>query len=357
MNRDAYFSIKGYTQHFNQYIKAALNTEKVPSSQILMEGNEDMELENAVVQVKYHERQDYFPCTVKKAVQYLYDGYDKKGSKKAILLCYFKNKQPFDQQFTSEEILQNFKITGFVQEKLDMFSRNFILRFDSNFGETYSSIILKIKETFLCESEEEARICYSSIFTLCLDKVNNNPKGREQERYITFEEIYQQCPNNRKLVDLLIEKINSGEDVSPNFKAQIKILPQKAKAYFFDKLEESEQGRNFIQDSEMEEISGKLEKLFISNDLKRQYYYSLINLISPIYTDGRGIDTHTRLQQLFRIDGDLEDEFIKRLKEDDLLEIKEGICIIRNGKMANGWLATMVGDGFISIEDLIQLFE
>jgi hypothetical protein len=69
------------------------------------------------------------------------------------------------------------------------------------------------------------------------------------------------------------------------------------------------------------------------------------------------MDTHTRLQKLFRINEDLEDKFIKRLEKDDLLEISEGICIIKNIKMAKSCLAEMVGDGFISIEDLIQLFE
>jgi len=259
LNRDAFYPIQSFTYQFNQSIESVLKTEHNPNTQVLLEAREDIELEDAVIQVKYHEKRDYSPSEVKRAVQLLYDGYSEENSKKAILLCHFKNKTPGDVQFTSEEILQNFKIINFTQQKLDMFSKNFILRFDTNFEENYGSIIEKIKDIFLCESSEEAEICYSWILTRCLYKIINNPAGHENERYITFEEIYENCPNNKKTADTLLEKINSGEDVTENLKAQIEVLRQKAKTYFFSKLRESEQGMTFIQDSEMEKISDKLE--------------------------------------------------------------------------------------------------
>ena len=120
MNRDAFYPIQSFTYQFNQSIESVLKTEHNPNTQVLLEAREDIELEDAVIQVKYHEKRDYSPSEVKRAVQLLYDGYSEENSKKAILLCYYKNKTPGDVQFTSEEILQNFKIINFTQQKLDM---------------------------------------------------------------------------------------------------------------------------------------------------------------------------------------------------------------------------------------------
>lgn len=355
MGTNAYYPIKGFVSQFNETILEVLQHIDNREEKICFENKEDIDTSKYVIQVKYHESQEYTPSSLREPIQKLYDDFNpEEDSRARILLVHFKNREEGETHFTTEEILKTFKININEDDtKLEKFCSNFGLNFISNFDNRYQIVINKIIESLVC-NQEEAEQYYSIILNIILFKVIKNPLGHERERYITFNEILDKLPNNNlSKIEKIIKNIDENVEIVD---MEINSLPDNAKSYFFSLLSDTETRLKFLEHHKIEEIANKFERAFISNKLKKKYYYAVINIISPVFVDRRDVQIHERLQQLFRITENLEESFIKELEAQELLKIDEGICIIEDKQQAQAWLELLIEGEYLTIDDLFELF-
>lgn len=107
----------------------------------------------------------------------------------------------------------------------------------------------------------------------------------------------------------------------------------------------------------IEDTKQKLKVLFIDMDLKYKYYYPFIDLLEPFYLGGRGSEERKKLRQLFDITQDNESDFIKSMKQDNLIKIVGGdLCLINDLKKARNLQDEIINKNAIDLEAIIKIF-
>lgn len=103
-------------------------------------------------------------------------------------------------------------------------------------------------------------------------------------------------------------------------------------------------------------IRTKLQPILIDDDMKYKFYFPLISLIEPFYTDERSADQRVKLQAIFSINEVKEGEFMQRMVAEKLIKITGNLCVVVDEKRSQALLSEIIDRGTIPIEALAQLF-
>lgn len=188
-----YYAIKGFNFQYDYSLITILET---PDQDHLVEIElvEDLGDSNSYVQVKYKERTNYSPSTIKKPVLQLMELY-KKDKRNPILYAHFNNKQEEEWQPNKNELLNiignctiKSKVYVFEDALIEEFINNFKIIFTSKYQDQFEKLIDVIKENFKCE-EDIALIYYAQMYKYLEKKVIDAPPNDKRNRICTKKEL------------------------------------------------------------------------------------------------------------------------------------------------------------------------
>ena len=104
------------------------------------------------------------------------------------------------------------------------------------------------------------------------------------------------------------------------------------------------------------EIKNKFQQIFIDYKIKEKYYYAFIYLLAPFYKDERDKFKREKLRKLFDITKEIEESFINKLHDANLIEITGDLVTIKDEKMAKKNLNAMINALQVNLEKVIDLF-
>lgn len=111
-----------------------------------------------------------------------------------------------------------------------------------------------------------------------------------------------------------------------------------------------------VDPDDIDEAKNKLKDLFVSRELKYNYYYAFIDLLEPFYVGVRGENQRLTLRKLFEITADDEVEFLEQMQEEGLIKFIGDLCVIQDQEKATQLQNEIIDRGVIDIETINNIF-
>lgn len=194
-----YFAIKGFVYQINKAIVDILDN---PESEIFLERNQDIDYDQIICQVKYHETASYYPSSIKVPILKLLQLFSDDPNKDYLLYCYFLSEEEGKKQLSVNDIdiILSEKKDDFTYEFKLSFLDKFTLYFSKNFKELFSEILSRLKATYSLVTDEEAVIVYAAIFDHLLKMITENDSSNKDSRKTSKAEIDKIIQNNKKVI-------------------------------------------------------------------------------------------------------------------------------------------------------------
>ncbi|WP_336637850.1 hypothetical protein [Lysinibacillus fusiformis] len=189
-----YYAIKGFNFQYDYTLLKLLENED--EEQIMeIEITEDLGDSSSYIQVKYKERTNYTPSSLKKPVLQLMELY-KRDKRSPILYAHFNDKGEEEWQPNKTEldvIIGNCNVKAkeyIIDETLkEDFLANFKIIFTNKYQDQFEKLIDVIIKKFKCD-EDIALIYYAQMYKYVERKVIDNPPENKENRVCTKKELY-----------------------------------------------------------------------------------------------------------------------------------------------------------------------
>lgn len=205
-NKDGgYYAIKGFAYQIDKFICDIFKADE--STAIYIENIQDINTDDYVMQVKYHENQVFSPSKIKEPVEQLIVEFQRDNTKKYYLYAHFGNfpkKSQFNASSNTISIVKINKILGknanqYSDEIKNSFISQFTLDFAVDFQTHFSDAITLIKNCFgKGMSDDEAVFYYSNIQYFAQNLVINNQN--KTDRKCMKKDIINNIKNAKKVV-------------------------------------------------------------------------------------------------------------------------------------------------------------
>lgn len=203
-NDGGYYAIKGFSYQFDKAILELLNCEDGNKS-IYIEGIQDVNSDNFVIQVKYREKGKFMPSEITLPVIQLIEEFRNDVAKDYILYAHFNNLNGYDDFVIDRQITINNldKILGkrsaeFSTAEKEAFVLKFFLDFSPDFQIQFEQVIAKLKENGFGSSYDEIIFHYSSIECYLQRLIINNPD--KEKRNCTKGDVIEFLKNGKKVI-------------------------------------------------------------------------------------------------------------------------------------------------------------
>lgn len=193
-NDGGHVALIGFKHQIDKTIFEAMSN----NDYVYFENIQDLNTNEYIMQVKYHEQIKYTPSKIKEPIIKLIHESIKYKDKDIVLYCYFKENVPTAEKL---DILQ---LNNILSDKKDLFSeedkQNFIDRFKIIVSEDiikqFDEVIELIKKHTNILNNEELIVFYSVVFEYIIEKiVLEDPESRKISRAEILKII-----NNRRLL-------------------------------------------------------------------------------------------------------------------------------------------------------------
>lgn len=203
MSDGGYFAIKGFAYQIDKFIIELFEADD-ENSLVSIEGIQDIESTNYVMQIKHKEMQAFSFGKIKEPVIQLIEEFKRNPEKEYRLYCYFQNKTPSTYSITIEDLSQiltpsagrskeairiNERIRAIDQSTRESFLHKFKIIFAPNYANQFSAAIDKVAQKLNLADKELATVYYSNIVDYVIHLVTgkNSPQQRSCSRKIVLE--------------------------------------------------------------------------------------------------------------------------------------------------------------------------
>ncbi|MFL0584848.1 hypothetical protein ACH0B6_20015 [Solibacillus silvestris] len=193
-----YYAIKGFLYQFDLTLTEIISN---PGIHINFEGQQDIDYEDYVIQVKHKETAKFSLSKVKSAIIQLFQLSIINSNKKFKLYSHFKDKDPgvnekLIEKISLEQLNNILGLNNYKEKEKEIFIDNFEIVFLHDFDESFNNLINLIKKKYNLENNEMA-IYYHAIFQSELTQLAIKSRAK---RTLSSYELDSIIENNNKII-------------------------------------------------------------------------------------------------------------------------------------------------------------
>lgn len=171
-------AIKGFLFQFDRTIQEIIQN---PDEEIRFEQDEDIERQKYYIQIKEKSGSKYYPSSIRKAVEHLFDLFLEDETRTFCLYCHFQDKDKSRWKPSMADLDEVFgkKNLRHRHEKMKDFCESFVVEFSHNYEAEFKEVIGQLRTTLSLKSNDLAVMYHAVIRSYLLDLAVKHTEQRK----------------------------------------------------------------------------------------------------------------------------------------------------------------------------------